>query len=77
MSVCPFIRPHGTTRFPLGEFFIFVYLGIFRNFVGKIQVLLKDGKNNGYLARCISEMGHLADLLEVVLLMCLAGRMLL
>ena len=47
MSVCPSVRPHGTTRFPPYElvrnFDIFT---VFRKSVQKIQVALKSGKNN-------------------------------
>jgi len=49
MSVCPFVHPHGTTRFPLEGSSLHFYIRLFlRKSVGIIQVSLKSDKNNGY-----------------------------
>ena len=47
-SSLPSVRPHGTTRIHLTDFYEIWYLSIFRNSVTKIQVSLKSDKNNGY-----------------------------
>jgi hypothetical protein len=43
------VRPDGTTRPPLGRFFM--KLNIFRKSIEKIQVSLKSDTNNGYFPR--------------------------
>jgi hypothetical protein len=48
MSVCPSVRPHGATRFPLAGFSSNFILEHFSKAVAKIQVSLKSDKNNGY-----------------------------
>jgi len=42
------VRPHGTTRFPLGIFFWNSKLGILQKSVEKIKDSLISDKNNGY-----------------------------
>ena len=49
LSVCPSVRPHGTTRLPLGGFsWNLIFEDFFLKSVEKIQVPLKSDKNNGY-----------------------------
>jgi hypothetical protein len=48
-AICPYVRPHGTTRLPLDGFLeslIFLFF-FFRKSATKIQVLLKSDKYNG------------------------------
>jgi len=47
-SVCPSVRPRGTTRLPLDEFSWTFMFECFRKSVDKVQVSLKSDKNKGY-----------------------------
>jgi len=51
MSVCPFVRPHGTARILLDGFLWNMILGYFSKTVEKIQDSLKSDKNNGHFSR--------------------------
>ena len=48
ISVCPSVRPHGTTRLPRKGFSWNIIFHYFWQSVKKIQVSLKYDKNNGY-----------------------------
>ena len=58
MSVCPSVRPHGTTRVPLDrfscnltyEFLIYLLYIYFFLICGEKSSALKSDKNNGYSA---------------------------
>ena len=61
ISVRPSVRPYGTTRLPLSEFYEISSLSIFGKFVEKIQVLLTFEDNNWYFTpRPIYIFGHIS-----------------